>query len=339
MQGIFFNSFYVPGNNEGKVQGITITEEAIKAGLLSKLKGPTLSLYLYLSTLIGCELDGSFLISRAVEALSCSRKDVLRAINELEQMEIISILDLDPTNVDKPISISLKGKEDAHQKEELEILLQQEVVTKEELVKGIVHLYQQSYSQREPDADLRQEIEEWFNYFKPQLMKEILRRVHVWQKKQSGGNVFEYLRAILKELRENEVTTRAELKKRDRLYRETLELAKLCGLSAGELKNNSAQKKILESWLTEKHPQDTALELEVAKYAIFEATRRSRSRYPSLKYIEENFITPFKRNGVKNIQQAEDCIEQSSPPVEEKESTAEGKKEKTLHERFAIWAE
>lgn len=65
---------------------------------------------------------------------------------------------------------------------------------------------------------------------------------------------------------------------------------------------------IFQSWLTGDFP----LSKSVACFAIQQAIRRKKGARPSLKYIEDNFISPWKQARIKSIDQAEALLHATS---------------------------
>lgn len=338
IQGIFFTTIQGP-STMGAVSGITIGREAVKNGLLKRLKGPLLPTYLYLAAQVHLDLKGQFIISDAISSLDCTRKDLLKALIQLEEEDLIQLLDLDPTREKRPILFALKMEQIQKEKNEEEFIasiLKKEFCRNEELVEGLVALYRMPHG-LEPHGGLRQEIEDYFHTFDPQVIKEILHRSFTWGKKTSRGKPFQYFQSILEDLKEAGVFHYEDLKGRDRLYQQLKELARSCGIKVHELNQNPTQRQILTGWITKQHEEDFALELEVALLAVEEATRNSRSRHPSLGYIEKNYILPWKESQVENIQQAQRLLRgnrRTTPPSQEKEPA-----QKSLHDQFAIWAQ
>ncbi|HLV09880.1 MAG TPA: DnaD domain protein [Halanaerobiales bacterium] len=150
------------------------------------------------------------------------------------------------------------------------------------------------------DAGL-EEIEEWLQDFEPVLLQELVRRVNKWVEKNNNppDKAFHYLRGIIDDWYQKEIFDYKRLQRFDRLYRETRELAKTYGLK--DWKDiNPAHMETFLSWLS----GDYSLSAEVVRYAIQEACRRKSGGLPSLKYIEDNFILPWKKAGIKTVEQA-----------------------------------
>jgi hypothetical protein len=131
------------------------------------------------------------------------------------------------------------------------------------------------------------------------MLKELVRRVDKWLKRQGGSDhlqgAYAYLKAIIDNWYQEEITSYEKLQQQDKLHRETKELARAYGIRS--FSSNTAQLKTFQSWLT----GEQALSKELALAAIREAVRRKRDGQPSLKYVEDNFINPIKELGISNL--------------------------------------
>jgi len=145
----------------------------------------------------------------------------------------------------------------------------------------------------------REEIKSWLNDFEPRMLKELVRRVDKWLKRQGATDhlqgAYAYLKAIIDSWYQEEITTYEKLQQQDKLHRETKELARAYGIRS--FSSNTAQLKTFQSWLS----GEQALSKELALAAIREAVRRKRDGQPSLKYVEDNFINPIKELGINNL--------------------------------------
>jgi hypothetical protein len=188
----------------------------------------------------------------------------------------------------------------------------------------------------------REEIKSWLNDFEPQMLKELVRRVDKWLQRQGGGDhlqgAYAYLKAIIDNWYQDEVTTYEKLQKKDKLHRETKELARAYGIRS--FSSNTAQLKTFQSWLS----GEQALSKELALAAIREAVRRKRDGQPSLKYVEDNFINPIKELGINNLAdfrrwlqkemdgqaaEADSRDQNNSKPKSEKQKAKKSKNKKT----------
>lgn len=331
----------------GSLCGITICKEAIENGLLKRLKGLLLPCYLYLATQANEKLEGELLLLTAMKDLDCTRKDLLKALIELEEGDFIQLKELDPTSEKRPIHFSLNHHHAPKKKNFIESLLEKKFCPKEELVEGLVALYRLPHGQ-EVGPRLREEIEEWFKVFHEEVIREVLRRAYAWGEKNREGRPFEYLTTILEDLKEAGVKELEDLEKRDHLYHQIKELARSCGIKVHELNRTPVYKQILQGWITSKNgDSDWPLPLDVALFAVEEATRRSSSRHPSLDYIENNFIHPWKEAEIQSVDEAralENSKTSETSPLKEKGRVRKKKKKEkesaeSLHKEFAFWAE
>ncbi|RCW57370.1 MULTISPECIES: DnaD domain protein [Halanaerobium] len=145
----------------------------------------------------------------------------------------------------------------------------------------------------------REEIKSWLNDFEAKMLKELVRRVDKWLKRQGATDhlqgAYAYLKAIIDSWYQEEITTYEKLQQQDKLHRETKELARAYGIRS--FSSNTAQLKTFQNWLS----GEQALSKELALAAIREAVRRKRDGQPSLKYVEDNFINPIKELGINNL--------------------------------------
>lgn len=317
--------------------GVTICKEAVDHGFLKELKGLLLPCYLYLATQVDDHLEGEFIIFTATKTLDCTRKDLLKALIRLEEQDLIELRELDPTSEKRPILFSLKTSDISKREDYIETLLAKKFCRDEELVEGLVTLYRLP-DNREVDERLREEIEDWFKVFDSQVIKEVFRRSYEWGQKNREGRPFQYFTTILEDLKEAGVVDYSQLEERDRLYYQTRELAKSCGIRPHELNQSPIYRKVLEGWITKKKEKDHALDLEVAIFAVEEATRKSRSRHPSLDYIEKYFIVPWKEAGIKTIEEARDFIREEKEKRPSSHFKEKDPEKKSLHDQFAQWA-
>ena len=149
---------------------------------------------------------------------------------------------------------------------------------------------------------ISKEITTWLEDFAPKVLQELIRRVIKWQENTSPSEeqTFFYLKAIIEDWYEKEIFNYKRLQYFDQLYRETKELAQTYGID--KWKNvETVQMQTFKNWLD----KDFALNLSVAKYAITQAIKRKKDGQPSLKYIEDNFIIPFKKEKIKKVTQAQ----------------------------------
>ncbi|CCU79924.1 DnaD and phage-associated region [Halanaerobium saccharolyticum subsp. saccharolyticum DSM 6643] len=177
----------------------------------------------------------------------------------------------------------------------------------------------------------REEIKSWLNDFENKMLKELVRRVDKWLKRQGGSDhlqgAYAYLKAIIDNWYQEEITTYEKLQKQDKLHRETKELARAYGIRS--FSSNTAQLKTFQSWLS----GEQALSKELALAAIREAVRRKRDGQPSLKYVEDNFINPIKELGISSLADfrrwlQKEMDQKSSEPDQRDQNTSKNKNKK-----------
>lgn len=334
--GVYFTTLRGIASSQS-LGGITICKEAVDQGFLLQLKGLLLPCYLYLATLVDDHLEGEFIIRAATKTLACTRKELLKALIKLEEKEFIKVRELDPTSEKRPILFSLNTFDTPKREDFIEALLAKKFCRNEDLVEGLVALYRLPDNQ-EVHGRLREEIEEWFNVFDKEVIKEVFRRSYEWGQKNKEGRPFQYLTTILEDLKESGVVNYSHLEERDRLYYQIRELARSCGIKAHELNQSPIYRQVMERWITKKEEKDHALDLDVAQFAVEEATRKSRSRHPSLDYIEKNFIVPLKEAKIESIEEAKTFLRQEKAKTPGSQSKEKTPGKKSLHEQFAYWA-
>ncbi|MFW6306068.1 MAG: DnaD domain protein [Bacillota bacterium] len=148
---------------------------------------------------------------------------------------------------------------------------------------------------------LENRINQWLEDFDCAMIKELIRRVNKWLDKYNNPpeKGFHYLQGIIDDWYIKEISDYQDLKYFDQLYRETRELAHLYGLK--EWQNiKPVHVETFNSWLQDGFP----LSKDVIKLAIQEAFRRKKDGQPSLQYIENNFINPWKKKQVRNCKHA-----------------------------------
>ena len=165
-------------------------------------------------------------------------------------------------------------------------------------------------------------INQWLEDFDSNLIKELIRRVDKWLEKYNNPpqKAFRYLNGIIDDWYQKEIDTYQDLKYFDQLYRETRELAQMYGLV--EWHNvKPVHMKTFHKWLNEDFP----LSVDVVKLAIKEAFHRKRDGQPSLKYIEDNFIKPWKKKKVRSCQHAANLLKKPSTNTNSKKTPFTGR--------------
>lgn len=305
---------------------LEIGDCAIDNGLLLHFPGSTLAIFLYLVT----HIDDNYIIETNPTSISsylpdnCNPESINEDLNYLKKHGIIEIAekrDGDYTYCIK-LNISKLGKKLKKDKKISNSNNSQTFKNKQglkciyydnrEIRKKIISLPRPSRSElfqailtfippEENISVLERTISQWLEDFDSDMIKELLRRVDKWLIKYNNpkDKAFHYLKGIIDDWYQKGISTYQELQHFDKLYRETRKLAELYGLPKWH-NVKPIHMETFNRWLQEDYPLST----EVVKLAIQEAFRRKKDGQPSLQYIEENFIKPWKKNRVRDCQQA-----------------------------------
>ncbi|MGM0603095.1 MAG: DnaD domain protein [Bacillota bacterium] len=287
-------------------QTVSIADNFLEKGVFRKLNGSEFKVLIYLLTHREQQSEAVIELPRTAAALGLEMPGLKSALAELEKKSIISqggektrslktyflhldnLLSAEPQTKDAASSPQLKGRE--LRKE----IIRSNMVSRKEIASAIISFIPPGSRSRYR----RDEINGWMEDFDLKMLKELVRRVDKWVDRQGGSDymqgAYAYLRAIIQSWYEDEITGYEELQEKDKLHRETKELAQAYGIRSSDL--NTAQLKTFLSWIT----GSQALSKDLALTAIREAVRRKRDGQPSLKYVEDNFINPIKEIGIKN---------------------------------------
>lgn len=308
MKGNFYKRNIDLSERESR-QLLTLGDSLIEKGFLRNFSGNESKTLIYLLTHLKNENKIEVELPLAAGALGFEIKELENYLKSLNQKGIINNLIEEQEN-SFSCFLSLKAylskRIESEEKSESQTTSKNGAEIREQLINS------SSASENEIAAALisflppanrnihrREEIKSWLNDFETPMLKELVRRVDKWLKRQGGSDhlqgAYAYLKAIIDSWYQNEITTYEELKEQDKLHRETRELARAYGINS--FSSNTAQLKTFQQWLT----GEQALSKEVALAAIREAVRRKRDGQPSLKYIEDNFINPIKELGIKSL--------------------------------------
>lgn len=301
---------------------VEISSQAIENGFLKLFPGPGLAIFIYLitncdekgyletnPTIISSYLPDDYELTDINETLKFFEKNDIIEFPPLRQGDYTYRLKLNFDKIEgflnrgfipsQPDNIRSTGKKNTYyNKTELRnLVLKNTAPTQQELYQALLTFVP-------PDDNLEaplEEIEKWLETFEPELLQELIRRVVKWIEKYDNPpeKAFHYLKGILDDWYQKEIFDYKRLQHFDRLYRETRELASAYGINDWQ-NVKPVHMEIFLSWLTEGYPLSTAL----VKYAIKEAFRRKSDGHPSLKYIEDNFIIPWKEARIKTINEA-----------------------------------
>ncbi len=328
----------VPGIENNQI--VEISQKAVQAGLLNNFPGKTLSIFLYLITNIDNNNSAFINPSNITEYLPYKLKDIIESLNKLEKKGFIDIIQNNndsksrdgfnlKINLEKINSVLAKNQNSKNNATENDNQInnpknsetrqtkskidKQNSETKNQLnninktqLENILKSYIPSEKEEEK---IIKNINQWLEDFSIPVLKELIRRVEKWQNNTDtpDDKAFFYLRAIIEDWYDKEIYDYQQLQNFDQLYRETKQLAQTYGIN--KWKNvETVQMQTFKNWLTE----DFALSVSVAKYAIKQAIKRKKDGQPSLKYIEDNFINPFKQAKVKNVDEAKQYLKSGS---------------------------
>ncbi len=311
---------------------VEISNQAIDNGFLKLFDGPGLAIFLYLIT--HCDEKGYLETNSTTISSYLPASYTLSTIKDtLKFFEINDIIEF-PQVRQGDYTYKLKLKFD-----KIEGFLNQGYLSsssptdkmrsngtpntyynKKELRKVVLNkanpsqqdLYQALLTFVSPDENIETalgEIEKWLETFEDKLLQELVRRVVKWIEKYDNPpeKSFHYLKGILDDWYQKEIFDYKRLKHFDQLYRETRELAATYGIKDWQNVKPIHMETFL-SWLTDGYPLSSAL----VKYAINEAFRRKSNGHPSLKYIEDNFVIPWKKAEIKTINEARAFLKRDS---------------------------
>lgn len=296
-------------------QSIELGRESINNGFLKSLPGPSLPVFIYILT----HLDNNNVIKTnpAIIAgfLALDRENTKKGLTILEKNNYIKINEKRTGNHSHEITVNLKkidnscfisNKKENTSSEKLmpyrKKIIHENDFDKEDIKKALLSFLPDKIDH----SMLIEEIECWIDDFDKKILKELIRRTNKWinnnNKNKKEG--FYYLHGIIDDWYNKGIFVYERLKHFDKMYRETNELAKCYGLKNWH-NVTEAQMEIFHDWLN----KNEGINLSIAKYAIKEAFKRKSDGQPSLKYIEDNFITPLKENKVQNIEQAKRILD------------------------------
>lgn len=287
-------------------QLLTLGDSLIEKGFLRQFSGEETKLLLYLLTHLSKDNKVEIEIPAAAGALGLKIEKLKNCLTQLSAVGIInqqivaednffsSYLNLEVILENKQKKTKLR-ESSATGSEVRQQLIKSNSASQNEIAAALISFLPPAGR----NVHRREEIKSWLNDFEPEMLKELVRRVDKWLRRQGGGDhlpgAYAYLRAIINDWYQKEITSYQKLKEQDKLHRETKELAQAYGIRS--FSSNTAQLKTFQSWIS----GEQALSKELALAAIKEAVRRKRDGQPSLKYVEDNFINPIKELGLNNL--------------------------------------
>ena len=287
-------------------QLLTISDSLIEKGFLRQFSGKQTKVLLYLLTHLKDANEIEIELPLAAGALGIKIEAIKDSLNKLAAAGVINRQSAEEQNffhcflnLESILAKNEKAREPEESstagKEVRKQLIKSNSASEGEIAAALISFL----PPMNRNIHRREEIKSWLNDFEPKMLKELVRRVDKWLKRQGGGDhlqgAYAYLKAIIDNWYQEEITSYEKLQQQDKLHRETKELARAYGIRS--FSSNTAQLKTFQSWLS----GEQALSKELALAAIREAVRRKRDGQPSLKYVEDNFINPIKELGISSL--------------------------------------
>ncbi|MGM0548651.1 MAG: DnaD domain protein [Bacillota bacterium] len=287
-------------------QLLTLGDSLIEKGFLRQFSGQQTKVLLYLLTHLKEANKIEIQLPLAAGSLGLTIEELKKALTGLNQLGIINYQKNEANNLFNcflNLEAALKTENQLATETESQItgaevreqLIKSNSASKREIASALISFLPPNNR----NLHRKEEIKSWLNDFEPQMLKELVRRVDKWLQRQGGNDhlqgAYAYLKAIVNNWYQAEITSYEKLKTQDKLHRETKELARAYGIRS--FSSNTAQLKTFQAWLT----GEQALSKELALAAIREAVRRKRDGQPSLKYVEDNFINPIKELQINNL--------------------------------------
>lgn len=302
---------------EGSQTYLLTTNRALEA-LFQVLTPPAVSLYLYLVSCCDREFQGEV---RLEQLNNLQGGDTGPLLDCLTETGLLRVLAMDESlsyrvlsNTPEPVKQQPFSELEQEERFLLE-LLSGRPVSEQELVKGLVMIL----APHRLTYNLRSEIEGIMETFSHETIRELIRRVKKATDENQDMKPLPYLRAIVRDWVNAGIHSLEDLQKADKLHRETYELALEFGLQRAR-EMTPQHKKTLLSWITKRDNGDYGLSVDVAKLAIQEAIRRKRDGRPSLQYIENNFINPWKKARLSSVEEAREYL---TSPGKKKEKASD----------------
>ncbi|ACL71057.1 DnaD domain protein [Halothermothrix orenii] len=314
---------------------VEIGKDAVDAGLLKLLPGTSFPVLIYLLTHLerGNYVETNPTIIQSYLPSDVNLEDIENGLKFLSEHGIINIRQEREGDYTYRIYLGLDRLSEMlrtdnsnlnynfNETEIRDYVINKKPVSREELARALMTFIPPD---RNP-ALLRDEINHWLDDFDFKMIQELIRRVDKWLNNTDNPpeKAFSYLKGIIDDWYRKEIFDYNRLKHFDKLFRETRELARAYGIK-GWQNVTPAHMETFQRWLDGK----SSLSISVAKFAIKEAIKRKKDGQPSLKYIEDNFIKPWKKAGVKNVAEARKLLARKSPPPREEKNHTRGQKKK-----------
>ena len=314
-----------------KSQSVELDANIIEAGFLHKFPGSTLAIFLYLVTHF--DKNQYFIttdINTLAEHLPYEIKTIENGLEHLEKDDIIMINHINKTieklqiyfNFEKlaeikteTVSSKMKRSEQSQNNNKNKQSKQNipQPKKQDDFFSRLEAFIPEGYKKEKEIKVLKQ----WLQDFEQEVLEELIRRVEKWRdnNNQNREQCYHYLKAIINDWYDKEIYTYKKLQHFDRMFRETRELAKIYGIKNW---NNvtSVHMNTFKSWLS----GESSLSMEVAKFAIKTAIKRKSDGQPSLKYIEDNFINPWKKASIKTVKEARKYLHKNRGSYKDKKN-------------------
>lgn len=298
---------------------LEIGNSAIEQGFLKLLPSSSLAIVLYLLTHLeeGNYVQTNPVIISNFLAEDTSLETINDKLNYLAQLDLIEISEQRKGDYTYKIYVNLdkllnnkKSETELASNHFNQVKIREELIAKKSISKKELKTALTTFIPPAHHSLIKDSLNQWLEDFELALIKELIRRVDKWIKKYNNPpeQAFHYLQGIIDDWYQKKIFSYKRLQYFDKLFRETKELAKAYGINWQNLK--PVHMETFAQWLTDK--QGYALSQAVAKYAIQEAIKRKKDGQPSLKYIEDNFIIPWKKAKVKSIKEAQKLLKKNN---------------------------
>ncbi len=312
--------------SEADQQIIELGNTVIEQGFLKAFPGTSLAIFLYLITHLNgdnCLQTNTTLISSYLPA-ELERTAIEAGLNYLAQHDLIEISPRRKGDYRYTITVKVEnlsnlaglapvnsdGQEDEDNNFKERVKNRQRVI--KQTTSGPAEIKKALLSFLPNGSDPRlvgEQIDQWLESFELPVLQELIRRVDKWNNKNhaAGEQAFNYLSGIVDDWYRKEIFNYQRLQYFDQLYRESRELASAYGIKNWQ-NLTSSHLEVFKSWLSKDFP----LSKSVACFAIQEAIKRKKGACPSLQYIENNFISPWKQARIKSIEQAKAYLKKAA---------------------------
>ncbi len=304
-------------------QSVELTKDIVQSGFLKNLPGSMLPVYLYILTHVEANFTLSITPEKMAELLPYTPLEIEMALTMLKRHKFIILEESDigysielaiPPGVSSEslsspseimTTVESEGSTVSRNSQLIDYILKQKAFSEEDLVRAISSMM----PAQNLNYGFRQEVDYWFKTFDKEVIKELIRRTdEAWQR-DPEMNCQAYMRKIASEWIAEQIITFSDLESSDKIYRQVKSLLEEFGIERQKEMTRTHWRTVY-SWINSISEEDFALSVNVAKYAIQQAILRKSDGRPSLNYIEDNFIKPFKEKKIKTIEEAQTFLSQ-----------------------------